>query len=310
MEEVDYEIDYLQGLITRTSGSRIPDWSVHALSGVTDFDHTLYADFSNINFTVYVDYGYEISEEKVGSSPLKQDGVDGLSERPSGKGADGLPLAQNEAVGDILLEVKHKLSRGHEVCYVVYGDSISTGGEASEESYTYFSRFAARLTELHPEGSFRIMNKAIGGETSEGGAERVISDVVSEQPDLVTIGYGMNDQNKFEHGNGVSLPEYEHNIRFMIEELQRSGNVAIVLVTPCQPNPLWKHTSGMIGEYAEVLRRLGNEYGVGVADAYAIWQHALDAGKTPESLLANNINHPNDYGHWLYYTAFEALINR
>ena len=25
------------------------------------------------------------------------------------------------------------------------------------------------------------------------------------------------------------------------------------------------------------------------------------------SLLANNINHPNDFGHWLYEQAFEAL---
>ena len=29
--------------------------------------------------------------------------------------------------------------------------------------------------------------------------------------------------------------------------------------------------------------------------------------KKPEDLLANNINHPNDFGHWLYFKAFEAL---
>jgi hypothetical protein len=29
--------------------------------------------------------------------------------------------------------------------------------------------------------------------------------------------------------------------------------------------------------------------------------------KDQSSLLGNNINHPNDFGHWLYAQAFEAM---
>jgi hypothetical protein len=29
--------------------------------------------------------------------------------------------------------------------------------------------------------------------------------------------------------------------------------------------------------------------------------------KDPSSLLGNNINHPNDFGHWLYVVALEGL---
>ncbi|WP_162463253.1 SGNH/GDSL hydrolase family protein [Paenibacillus psychroresistens] len=282
-EEQDYIVDYDQGWIARTEGSRIPNWSKHPLCGIKQFDHNLYPDYSNREYTVFGDYDCEMTD------------IEASNERA----AEGK---------DRLMNVKKKLASGQKVTYVVYGDSISEGGEASEERYSYFSRFSAQLTSLYPDGSLEIVNKAIGGETSEGGAERVNEDVVACLPDLVTIGYGMNDQNQFEYGNTVSLKQYEQNIRFIIETIQSSSDATIVLVTPCQPNPLWQHTSGRIGEYAEVLRRLGDIYQIAVADAYSIWQQALIAGKTPECLLLNNINHPNDYGHYLYYKAFERII--
>jgi acyl-CoA thioesterase-1 len=285
VEGVDYEIDYENGLIARASGSRIPNWSKHVLYGISEFDHTLYDDYSNRSFTVYADYEYVCIKDGDAAQGRKGDGI------------------------DVLLSVKQKLGLGKEITYVVYGDSISEGGEASEDRFAYYSRFAACMADRYPRGSFRIVNKAIGGETSEGGASRVSRDVISQSPDLVTIGYGMNDQNKFEYGNSVPLVNYEANIRFIIQKIRHSGDTAVILVTPCQPNPLWQHTSGQIGEYAEVLRRLAEEYHIGVADAYNVWQHALNAGKSPEGLLLNNINHPNDYGHWLYYKAIEPLIN-
>jgi len=29
--------------------------------------------------------------------------------------------------------------------------------------------------------------------------------------------------------------------------------------------------------------------------------------KDPESMLANNINHPNDFGHWLYFEVLKSV---
>jgi hypothetical protein len=33
----------------------------------------------------------------------------------------------------------------------------------------------------------------------------------------------------------------------------------------------------------------------------------MTARKRPEDLLANNINHPNDFGHWIYYRVLTAM---
>ena len=42
------------------------------------------------------------------------------------------------------------------------------------------------------------------------------------------------------------------------------------------------------------------------ADVYRLWI-SIASRKKPEDLLGNNINHPNDYGHWLYFQALQGL---
>jgi hypothetical protein len=37
-----------------------------------------------------------------------------------------------------------------------------------------------------------------------------------------------------------------------------------------------------------------------------MWK-ALLIRKDPSSLLANNVNHPNDFGHWLYSRGLASL---
>jgi len=285
-EGKDYIVDYEEGTIRRANGSRIPDGSLHPMYGVSEFDHNRYSDFSNQAYTVYLDYSTESMTE---DRSLTTEDIDrsGLLRRLVGK-----------------------LEAGEEAVYVVYGDSISTGGEASEEGLAYFGRIRDTLLNLYKEGRIRIVNKAIGGEDTSGGVRRVASDVVPLNADLVSIGYGMNDQNKQADGHTTTLEDFEKNLRFMIDTIRNAGDSDILLVTPCEPNPNWQHTSGKTALYADVIRRLGDEYGIGVLDAHATWAAELAAGKTHESLLLNNINHPNDYGHWIYSKALSPMLKK
>ncbi|WP_139995215.1 SGNH/GDSL hydrolase family protein [Paenibacillus paridis] len=287
IEGTDYTVDYTKAAIRRTANSRIADWSLHPMYGVVHFDHTAYGDSSNRAYTVYAEYDYA-SEAETADSYAQQEG---------------------SQLSTLLPIVAAKLQSGEEVVYVVYGDSISTGGEASQECFAYYRRFADYMCELYPGSSIRIINKAIGGETSEGGAARVESDVLPFQPDLVSIGYGMNDQNLYEHGVGVLPEDFGYNLRHMIETIRSNGDTDIVLVTPCMPNPLWRHTSVAIDRYSDVIHQLSKQYHLTVADVQLVWKQELAAGKTPESLLLNNINHPNDYGHFIYFTAFAKMFN-
>ncbi|OCT12063.1 hypothetical protein A8709_29865 [Paenibacillus pectinilyticus] len=283
-EGIDYVVDYDRGVVRRTKQSLIPDWSRHELYGQTVFDHTVFKNCSNREFTVYGDYVYD-------NDPF----TDSFVAHDSGKGAG-------------VERWLSKLQTSEERSIVVFGDSISAGGEASEEKFMYFNRVHQFLNDYYPNSRIRLINKSVGGETSTAGKNRIQRDVIPLQPDLVIIGFGMNDQNKYGEGVGVSPVDFESNLRQMIEAVKELDNSDLVLVTPCMPNPKWWYASGSTGTYAEIIRRLGREYGIGVADVTAIWEQELAAGKSAESLLLNNINHPNDYGHWLYFQAFIPLL--
>ncbi|MFD0672608.1 SGNH/GDSL hydrolase family protein [Cohnella sp. GCM10027633] len=283
-EGKDYIVAYDEGSIRRVVGSRIPDGSRHPLYGVCPFDQANYPDYSNRAYTVYADYPIE-----------------------AGQNEASVTVADVERSG-LLDRLTRKLARGEEAVYVIYGDSISVGREASEPRLAYGNRLAEQLRRLYPGGRLSVVNLSVGGESSIGGVNRVQADVIPLMPDLVSIGYGMNDQYKLDNGNGVPLEDYEKNLRLMIDTITEKCGSDIVLVSPCEPNPNWLYASGDIHLYAETIRRLGREYGVGVADAHALWRQELAAGKTPESLLLNNINHPNDYGHWIYSRAFAMML--
>jgi hypothetical protein len=53
-------------------------------------------------------------------------------------------------------------------------------------------------------------------------------------------------------------------------------------------------------QYANATEAVAREKNCAYADVYHNWQ-AIAAAKKPEDLLGNNINHPNDFGHGIYF---------
>jgi len=284
IEGRDYVVDHGKGTIRRTPGSRMPDWTTHELFGKENFDHSLCKEYRNVNHTVYVDYEYE---------PTAQGGR-----------AHAVPA------GPRITHTLEKLKGGGAVRYVVFGDSISTGAEASRPSLAFHNLFAERLRSLAPRGAtVEIINKAVGGERSLEGVGRLQGDVLDQAPDLVTITFGANDQCKLRTDKECHVPQpaFRSHMTSIVEKIRGAG-ADVVLITPLILNPDWMYTSGTISAYADILRDIARQTGACLADLNALWQAAMDAGKTYRSLLMNNINHPNDYGHQLYADALATVL--
>jgi len=60
-------------------------------------------------------------------------------------------------------------------------------------------------------------------------------------------------------------------------------------------------------QFAEATKEAAVVANCAYVDVYSTWEKVLKR-KDQSSLLGNNINHPNDFGHWLYEISFEALI--
>jgi lysophospholipase L1-like esterase len=273
----DYVLN-ASGEIRRTPGSRIPDFGTNILYGKEDFQHDQFPGFGNGRFFVYVDYAHRQNWE-----------------RPSAKAEFGVVQ---------LPKTRQKLQAGATVRIVAFGDSITAGGDASEPSLIFWERWAAALRMKYPRARIETTNGATGGDATVQGLQRLEEKVLRQKPDLVLIGFGMNDHNR--EGYGVPLDAFAANLRTMIARIRASTDAEIVLFTAFPPNPKWHFGSHNMAAYADATERVAREEHCAFADVYHFWM-SLAARKKPEDLLANNINHPNDYGHWIYLEALQSL---
>lgn len=279
----DYLYDEETSRIRRMKNSRIPDWSTHPLYGKESFNHILYNNYSNQPYTCVVRYTYKEFEE--------------------------IEESRGEINKFSLSQLFQKIDNKEKGKYVVFGDSISAGHEASASDKAYPFLFWEWIKRQFPKAHLEIVNHAHPGESTRGALQRVEKAVIQEQPDLVSIAYGMNDQTRQVDGtNAIPIEEFRENISTMIQEIREKTDADILLFTSCLPNPRWVYTSENIEQYAEVIRSFQPMKRITVVDVQKEWQKELKAGKKIESLLLNNLNHPNDYGHHLYLVAIKKAL--
>lgn len=270
----DYVLDVDAGTLARTADSRIPDFSKNPLYGQQEFDHTKFPGYGNGPYFVFVDYTAK----------------------------DGAALCAPSDQTALLAGTRKKLEAGGPFKLLAYGDSITAGGEATSVPLRFQQRYAACLRERFPQAEITVENGATGGDTTRNGLARLEEKVLTRAPDLVLIGFGMNDHNV----GSVPLDEFKKNLLDMIAQIRDRTGAEVMLFSAFPPNPAWKFGSHRMEQYAAATRETAVEAECAFADVYGTWMQVL-ARKDTESLLGNNINHPNDFGHWIYFEALKAV---
>ncbi len=268
VEGQDYLVDWGEGTVHRTPASRLPDFRTNILYGAENFDHSQYPGFGNTAFFAFVDYEYE-------SGSL-------------------WPAQPNQTAR--LRRSRERLAQSESFKMVAFGDSITAGGDATSADLIFWNRWAAHLQRDYSQAKIAAVNGATGGDSTVQGLQRLTEKVIAEQPDLVLIGFGMNDHNR----GGVPIPQFQANLRTMIERIRSETSAEIILLSTFPPHPQWAFGSHHMEDYARATAQVAEETGCAYADIFTNWQ-SMAARKKPEDLLGNNINHPNDFGHDLYY---------
>lgn len=270
----DYDLDLETGTIRRLPGSRIPDFRTNSLYGQENFDHTKFPGFGNGGFFAFVDYPY--------------------------RSTVAWPT-QNSQVA-LLPKSLAKLSAGGEFKVVAYGDSITAGGDATHPDLVFWNRWAEHLRGRYPGTRVVAVNGATGGDSTVQGLARLQAKVLDAKPDLVLIGFGMNDHNL----GGPSIPQFEANLTRIITRIREANGAEVILFSAFPPNPRWKFGSHRMEQYALATAGVARALGCAYGDVFGNWQ-TLAARKKPEDLLGNNINHPNDFGHWIYFRVLQEI---
>jgi lysophospholipase L1-like esterase len=274
VEGKDYAVDYDKGQIRRLDGSRIPDYAKNSLYGQKDFNHSNFPGFGNYREFVFVDY------------------------QPRERATWPVQAAQDR----LLPRTWARLRAGEPLKVVAFGDSITAGGDATAPELIYWQRWVSALRQRYPKAQITAFNGATGGDTSVQGLARLEEKVLQQKPDLVLVAFGMNDQNV----GYVPVDQFGRNLGTMVDRIRATGPAEIVLLSSCLPNPNWHWTSGKMPEYGAMTRQVAAEKQCAFADVLTNWKAVIDR-KKPEDLLANNVNHPNDFGHWVYFRTLEKL---
>jgi len=189
---------------------------------------------------------------------------------------------------------------------VFYGNSIETGANSSitlnQPPYlpTWPEMIVYNL-QNHYSGSVQFKNVSKGGMSAKWGLENSATLVNKENPDLVIIGFGMND------GTGKVPPEvFIEQIKGMIQTVKAANvHCEFIVIATMLANPEAIH-SQIQAEYLKPVAALAGK-GVAIADMTSVHGELLRY-KAYQDMTGNNINHPNDYLARWYAQVISALL--
>ncbi|MCX5772771.1 MAG: GDSL-type esterase/lipase family protein [Candidatus Hydrogenedentes bacterium] len=221
------------------------------------------------------------------------------------------PPAPASVAETLLPKTLAKLRAGQPVTIVAFGDSVTNGGGVTRPEDWYQNQFLARLRERFSQAPIRMLTAAWGGASSKayleapaGGPYDFVRDVLDPKPDLVTLEF-VNDAYLDEAGIAAHYAG-------ILEKIRGAG-AELVLITPHLVRPDWmKVPDTMFMEdprpYVKGLKQFAAANNVALADASARWCQLRRQGIPYQTLLANDINHPDARGQKIFADALMDLF--
>ena len=209
-----------------------------------------------------------------------------------------IPLAKS----DRFKNFNSKLKANQPIKIVAYGDSITTGCNASStvaggEVPPYCDRFdimIKKYLERTYNASIEVRNVAVGGWAVRHGINDFDNRVTKDSADLMILAFGMNDL-------FTPIEKYKEQTEQMVLKFKKHNpNGEVVLVATMLPNPEsdWYQNQPL---FLKPLLELEEKYDYcSVADLTTIHSDILGLGKRYRDITGNNINHPNDFIVRLY----------
>ena len=183
------------------------------------------------------------------------------------------------------------------IVYVALGDSTGAGVGAREGGYV--ARLFKRIEERRPGST--LSNVCVSGATTEDLLRDQLEKGVAMNPDLVTVGIGINDI-----GHGLTLEQFSKNFEEILSTLKEKTRAQIVVTNlpdvssaPRIPSVMRSTYQGQIDQFCQRLEEIAKRHGVTVFDVYSLTKDELPSH--PE-YFSNDGFHPSDEGYELWAT--------
>ena len=127
---------------------------------------------------------------------------------------------------------------------------------------------AAMMQDAFPQVDFEFIDLGIGGNRTEHLVQRLESDFVDIQPDIVSIMIGINDVwHRHSHNIPTTDEDIERNFRQVLETIKAQTRARILIIQPLlmeSANPNVAELREELTVAQAIIKRLADEY----ADAY------------------------------------------
>lgn len=181
------------------------------------------------------------------------------------------------------------------ITYVALGDSTGAGVGAREGGYV--DRLFRELLTRRP-GS-RLTNLCVSGATTSDLLREQLEAGLSANPDLVTLGIGINDI-----GHGVSLQEFAMNYEEILMRVKNRTRAPLIVtnipdISTAPRIPAWMRAEYQrtIIQFNQKLEEIATRAGAIIFDIYTITHEKLPSH--PEYFSADGF-HPSDRGYELW----------
>ena len=201
------------------------------------------------------------------------------------------PVYQGNKVSKFIKKLENK----EKTTFLFYGDSITVGcntsgtewGDFIEPKMDQFSKLVTHELERIYNTSINYVNTAVGGMTSEWGVNNVEENVCKYKPDLVLIGFGMND-------GWLDVNEFKNRLLTMIDKVIKTNpNAEFILLSTTVPNPNSTWYKSGVYNFIDVMKEI-DKPNVCLVDMTTTHLDLLKF-KEFKDMTGNNVNHPNDY---------------
>ena len=209
---------------------------------------------------------------------------------------------REEYVMNILNKTKNLPNKT--VCF--FGDSITQNGTYIKELFQVY------LDSDKEMGRIEMYNVGIPGDTAAGGLNRIDSELMGYNPDIVAIMFGMNDisggnykkgeySEEIEARRQAQLDQYEANMRAIVDKLLGYG-VEVILCTPTPyddvTDTVYERSVGL-AKCAEIIKEIAKEKDLKVVDHFGNMYPICS-----QKYISNDFVHPNTLGHHLMAQSF------
>ena len=189
-------------------------------------------------------------------------------------------------------------------CFECYfdGDRLETVFDGQN---AFSEKFRNLLNLLYPRAQINVINAGISGGNAAGGLARYDRDVGAFRPDLVVVGFALNDC----CAGKELLERYTESLAGIFGKASKQGAECIYLTpnrmcnkvsgrltdarfVPLAESFMRVQNEGILDEYVEAGKACAGKNGAAVCDVYGKWMRMANSGADMTALLANGLNHP------------------